>query len=83
MCRYVKNELELELWPRITHLGKIEAMMAAVSVMREVAQLAIRTGLRNIIVKVIIKEQSRLLIAIFQISLTLVWLLNSLIQFSI
>ena len=63
--------------------GKIEVVMAAVWVMREVAQLAIRTGLRNIIVKVIIKEQSRLLIAIFQISLTLVWLLNSLIQFSI
>ena len=37
-------------------LGKIEAVMAAVWVMREVAQLAIRTGLRNIIVKVIIKE---------------------------
>ena len=62
---------------------KIVAMMAAGWVMREIAQLAIRTGLRNIIVKVIIKELSRLLIAISRISLTLVWLLNSLFQFSV
>ena len=81
MCRYGKNELELELWPRITHLGKIEAMMAAGWMMREIAQLAIKTRLSNIIVKVIVKEQSRLLIAISRISLTLVLLLNSLIQF--
>ena len=62
-------------------LGKIEAVMVVGWVMREIAQLAIRTGLRNIIVKVIIKEHSRLLIAISRISLTLVLLLNSLIQF--
>ena len=45
-------------------LSKIEAMMAAGWMMREIAQLAIETRLRNIIVKVIVKEQSRLLIAI-------------------
>ena len=45
-------------------LGKIEAMMAAGWMMREIAQLAIKTRLRNIIVKVIVKEQSKLLIAI-------------------
>ena len=62
-------------------LGKIEAMMAARWMMREIAQLAIKTRLRNIIVKVIVKEQSRLLIAISRISLTLVLLFKSLIQF--
>ena len=90
MCCYGKNELELELdvsfWCVLFSmnkalLGKIEAMMAAGWMMREIAQLAIKTRLRNIIVKVIVKEQSRLLIAISRISLTLVLLLNSLIQF--
>ena len=65
MCCYGKNELELELdvsfWCVLFSmnkalLGKIEAMMAAGWVMRELAQLAIWTGLRNIIIKVIIKE---------------------------
>ena len=37
-------------------LGKIEAVMAAGWVMKEIAQLAIWIGLRNIIIKVIIKE---------------------------
>ena len=90
MCCYGKNELELELdvsfWCVLFSmnkalLGKIEAMMAAGWMMREIAQLAIKTRLSNIIVKVIVKEQSRLLIAISRISLTLVLLFKSLIQF--